>query len=144
QQAPNFELVALDGKPVSLESLRGSVVVVEFIAVPMGSSRKASQEVNKLAETFKDKPVKVLGVAARAKDDEAARKYFADLGLSYTGLLKGDDVAKQFQVKGFPSFYVIDREGKVVRFIQGTGDPTWTTRLQDAITAALGDGHASK
>jgi thiol-disulfide isomerase/thioredoxin len=41
-------------------------------------------------------------------------KYFEDKGFTYTMLLDGDDVAKQYGVKGTPGVYVVDKEKKVV------------------------------
>ncbi|MBC7833925.1 MAG: TlpA family protein disulfide reductase [Phycisphaerales bacterium] len=134
--APPFTLADGTGNQVSLDRLKGNVVVLEFFATTMGAAKRASPEVQKIAEEFKDQSVKVYGVACRERKDGEAAQYQKDLGLTYGLLLKGDEVAKQYQVKGFPSFAVIGADGKMVEFIQGTSTQGWQEKLATAVRTA--------
>lgn len=119
--APDWELKTLDGKPLSLKSLRGKVVILDFWASWCGPCKMAMPGLEKLHQRFKDKPVAIVGVNCREKSDptEAAGRVVKDLGLNYTQVIGGDDVAKTYLVKGIPCFYVIDTEGKIVYATSG-------------------------
>jgi len=132
--APAFELEQASGGKFSLSEQKGQVVVVGFWGAMFGASKNT---LTVLEETHKDlagKPVKVVGIACRT-DKAAAEKFFADSKATFPSLLGGDDIAKQFKVRGYPSVAVITGEGRVSAFFQSS--PT-KEELAKAIEVALG------
>lgn len=119
--APDWELKTIDGKPLSLKSLRGKVVVLDFWASWCGPCKMAMPGLEKIHQRFKGKPVAIVGVNCREKGDPVApaTKVVKDLGLNYTQVVGGDDVAKAYLVKGIPCFYIIDTEGKITYATSG-------------------------
>jgi protein-disulfide isomerase len=57
-----------------------------------------------------------------------------DNNYTYGLLLEGDDVATAYKVSGIPTFYVIDRDGKIAYIGVGAGSPD---ALETAIKKAL-------
>lgn len=112
--APEFLLDTPDGEPVSLSSLRGNVVVLDFWATWCGPCKLAMPGVQKLHEQYKDKPVKVIGISCWERKTANPQKYMAEKKLTYGLLLKGDDVADKYKLDGLPTFYVISPEGKII------------------------------
>jgi thioredoxin-related protein len=55
---------------------------------------------------------------------------------TYGLLLKGDDVAKAYKVKVFPSYFVIGKSGEIIVALNGFDEKTFTT-VRAAIEAAL-------
>jgi thiol-disulfide isomerase/thioredoxin len=115
-QAPPFALKAPDGRMVSLEGLRGKVVVLHFWASWCGYSKKSLPEMAKVYEAVKDKPgVVVYGVNCRQKPDGPDPIAMAkENGCLYAQLLKGDDVSNAYDVKGFPTLFAVGPDGKVI------------------------------
>lgn len=134
--APDFELTDADGKKVKLSSLKGSVVVLDFWGTWCIPCKKASPELQKIVEDYKDKPVKVYGLAIREASDEKPIAYMKDNHYTYGLLLKGDDVAKTYKVKVFPSYFVIGKNGEIIVTLNGFDEKTFTT-VRAAIEAAL-------
>lgn len=135
-EAPAWTLKTPDGKDVSLASLKGKVVVLDFWAVWCGPCKKAMPGVQKLHEKYKDKGVVIYGVNTWEREGNDPVAFMKDNNYSYGLLLKGDDVAKDYKVSGIPTFYVIDRNGKISYVGVGAGDES---ALEKAIEAALGD-----
>lgn len=119
RMAPDFELAGPDGKAVKLEELRGNVVVLDFWGTWCFPCKKSSPEVQKLHEKYKDKKVKVYGLAVRESDDQAPVKYMKDGNFTYPILLKADPVAEKFQVKSYPTFVVIGFDGSIIHEAKG-------------------------
>lgn len=119
--APDWDLKTPDGKTVSLKSLRGKVVIMDFWATWCGPCKMAMPGLEKLHQRYKDKPVAILGVNCRQRGEplEKVLGVVKDLGLNYTQVIEGDKVAEAYQVKGIPCFYVIDPEGKIVYATSG-------------------------
>jgi thiol-disulfide isomerase/thioredoxin len=136
--APLFELKESDGKPVSLESLRGKVVVLHFWATWCGYCKKSMPEMGKFCESVKDKPdVLVFGVNCKQRPTNPDPVTFAkEQGCGYTVLLNGDDVASAYQVQGYPTLYVVGRDGKIIHKERGAQADV-PTRLAPIIARAL-------
>ena len=138
--APPWELKYPDGKPVSLASLKGKVVVLHFWATWCGFCKKSMPEMAKLYDSVKDNPkVVIYGIncSQRANNPDPVA-YAKEQGCSYQVLLNGDDVSQAYEVHGFPTLFVIGPDGKVVYKERGM-QPDVTPRLEPVIKKALED-----
>ena len=72
-----------------------------------------------LYEKYKDQGFEIIAVDGKS-DTERATKFIEENGLTYTLLedSEGDSAitSKVFKVRGYPSSFLIDREGKVMYF----------------------------
>jgi thiol-disulfide isomerase/thioredoxin len=130
--APDWTLKNADGADVSLQSLRGTVVVLDFWATWCGPCKAAMPSVQKLHVKYEHEGVKIFGVNTWERGDP--EKYMKDNKLTYGLLLKGDKVAADYKVTGIPTFYVIGKDGKIV--LSELGKPNQKT-IEDAIESAL-------
>lgn len=138
--APPFELKGADGKPVSLASLRGKVVILHFWATWCGFCKKSMPEIQNLQEAVKDKPdVVLLGINASQRPNNPDPVAFAkEQGCTYTILVGGDSVSGAYQVQGFPTMYVIGRDGSIIHKERGA-QPEVARRLMPLIEKALAE-----
>jgi DsbE subfamily thiol:disulfide oxidoreductase len=112
--AAAFSLTTFSGAPVSLESLRGKIVVLNFWAswcVPACYDEAPTLE--RTWREYKDKGVTVVGVDIQDKE-EAAREFLSRFGHSFPNAPdpKGR-VAVDYGVYGVPETFFIDRKGRV-------------------------------
>lgn len=118
EAAPGFALKSADGSTVSLDSLRGNVVVLDFWGTWSLMSKQSGPEVQKLHERFKDRPVRVLGMAVRERSEDKPISYFKDRGFTYTLLLNADSAATQYGVRVYPTFVVVGPSGEILHKIE--------------------------
>jgi peroxiredoxin len=118
QPAPDFELKTLDGERVKLSDLRDKPVLLNFWASWCGPCRRELPVIVKLHEELRAKGLVVFGVNNEGKD--IARQYTDKAGLTFPTL---DDsrrkVYRMYRVRNIPSMFLIDRNGRVVRFFRG-------------------------
>lgn len=110
----DFTLVDLNGKPWTLKSLRGNVVLVNFWATWCPPCRKEMPDLDALYRQFRDQGLVILAIS----DEEAATvKAFVDQKqkVGYPVLLDpGRRINELFRVEGIPKTFVYDRNGKLV------------------------------
>lgn len=116
--APDWTLTSATGEEVSLKSLRGKIVVLDFWATWCGPCKMAMPGLQKLHEKFKDQPVAIFGVNCREKHPNPMA-YIKKKGYTYGQLLKGNAVASAYGVGGIPAFYIIDKDGKILHIGRG-------------------------
>ncbi len=113
--APVFTLKDAEGKSVSLNALRGKVVLLDFWATWCGPCKRAMPKLEKIHKKYKDQPVAVYGVSVwERKADADPGGYLKKAGYTYPTLVKGDKVAEQYKVKGIPALFLIGPDGKVI------------------------------
>jgi thiol-disulfide isomerase/thioredoxin len=113
--APAFALKNPDGQEVSLASQKGRVVLLDFWATWCGPCKMAMPGVQKLHEKYQGKKVSIFGVNTWERGSvEKPKSYMADHKYTYTLLLGGDALAKQYGLSGIPTFVLIGPDGKIL------------------------------
>ncbi|HZL27330.1 MAG TPA: TlpA disulfide reductase family protein [Acidobacteriaceae bacterium] len=114
--APDFTLAMLDGTPVTLESLRGHVVVLDFWGtwcVACVAEMPALRAVQKNFQGNKD--VIFIAVNPGWSDDtpEKIRNFVRTKHLDIPVALASTDVAKSLNTTSLPWLVVLDRQGHI-------------------------------
>lgn len=130
--APAFSAKDASGAELSAESLKGKVVVMEFWGTMFKSSTANAADMKSLAGEVGD-GAKFVSFACRELDQNRAKDFWTKNGMSYTLVPSGDDVAKNYKISGYPSYYVIGKDGNVAAFFQ---DFPGKDKLKAAIDAA--------
>jgi thiol-disulfide isomerase/thioredoxin len=141
--APEFSLKTPAGDTVTLSSLRGKIVVLEFAGSWCIPLRDAHPELEDLAQRYKSKDVVVYLVNVREK---SASNMVSDLSrgsFTFGLLLNGDATAAAYNIKRYPSYCVIDKDGLLKLTEAGFVKGQTMAAVGNAIEAALGNPLAS-
>ena len=113
--APHFDLTRLDrpGK-LSLASLRGKVVVLNFWASWCDPCKTESPRLEAAWQRFRAQGVVVVGVDAQDFSGDA-RSFMRRYGMTYPNVHDGPgNVLPKYGVTGFPETYFVARNGRLV------------------------------
>jgi thiol-disulfide isomerase/thioredoxin len=114
-------LPAVDGRTVDFGELRGEVVLLDFWATWCKPCREATPHLERLHRRMEGKPFAIVGVSAD-RDREALDAYLAEEGLPWPQIWDGSrQVTRAFGVDSWPSYLVIDHEGRPVSKLTGWG-----------------------
>jgi peroxiredoxin len=116
--APDWTLYATNSKKVSLSQLKGKVVLMDFYFIGCHNCMDALGSLNNLYEKYKGQNFEIASITARDKL-KSVLAFDRNNHIKYPSYVNGADVAKSYHVTGFPTFYFIDKEGKVANVTLG-------------------------
>jgi peroxiredoxin len=111
KRAPDFTLLTLDGKEVSLSQFRGKVVLLNFWAT---SCPACDEETPYIQAVFDNWPHDQLEIITVSIGERAAfvRSFVESRGLTFPTLLDSDETVSQiYQVSYFPTTFFINADG---------------------------------
>jgi len=132
--APAISGTDIDGEKVSLDDMKGKVVLVNFWASWCPPCAAEAPALRAIHSRYKDRGFRILGVnldAARegagdAKQVQAAvRRFVINFGIDWPNVLNSDasgDIAKNYGVTEIPITFLIDRDGKIAQVDQAGVD----------------------
>lgn len=116
--APAFTLPDIHGTSVSLSSLRGKTVILNFWATWCPPCRREIPDFISLQSQYGSKGLQIVGVALDEPD--AVKAFAVQYGMNYLVLLGTDDIARRYGgITGIPTTFIIDKSGKIVNQFEG-------------------------
>jgi len=113
---PDFSLPDMDGEMHALQDYRGKVVLINFWATWCPPCRREMPALERLFQTLSEEPFAVLAVN-QWEDADHVFAYMGDLNVFPSFPILFDpqsSVSEEFGVKGLPTSFLLDRQGRVV------------------------------
>lgn len=134
---PAITAKTLDGNGVTLEELKGRVILVNFWATWCVPCLHEMPAFERLHRDYEGSGLSLLGVNIQ-EDRQTIERYATRLALTFTLLSDGDGgMTKAYGVVGMPTSFLIARDGRPVAL--AVGDREWDSpparRLIEALLA---------
>jgi peroxiredoxin len=132
--APSFSLPDTSGNPVSLDSYKGKVLLVDFWASWCVPCRHENPNVVKAYQKFHPKGLEILGVSLDEKRDRWIAAIIKDnLSWQHVSDLKGwnNSAAKLYAIRSIPNNYLIGKDGKIIA--KGLHGDELTKKLEEVL-----------
>src|SRR5258708_22600855 len=140
--APDFKLKAVAGArgSVSLNGLRGKVVVVDFWGTFCEPCKKSFPKLQDLSAKYAGSGLQIVGISEDEADDKDKIPGFADTyGAKFTIAWDEDkSAARKYKPETMPSSFIIDKKG-VVRFAHVGYHDGDETEIEKEIKGLLGE-----
>ena len=110
--------VWINSEPLTLKSLQGRVVLIEFWTFACYNCRNTLPTVKKWDAQYRDKGLTVIGVHTPESDLERneadLRREIAALGIKYPVVTDNDYATwKAYEVEAWPTLFLLDKQGRV-------------------------------
>jgi thiol-disulfide isomerase/thioredoxin len=136
RMAPPFAVTTLDGQHISLDDLKGKVVLIDFWATWCGPCREALPHIQEIAKKFQGQPLVILSVSLDSQESKW-KEFVAKNHMTWLNCRDGSfegPVAKLFDVHAIPHTFTIDADG--VLQDEHVGDAAIEGKLKKQIARA--------
>jgi thiol-disulfide isomerase/thioredoxin len=135
--APGFTLTSLDGQQVSLASLKGKVVMVNFLATWCVPCRQEMPHLEALYQRYNSLGFELLAVNVEKNNADGARKWLQETPVTFKVLTDpNNEITKLYKVQTMPSTVLVARDG-TMRFIHHGYKPGYENDYQTQVRALL-------
>jgi thiol-disulfide isomerase/thioredoxin len=136
--AANFRVTTLDGKNITLESLAGKVVLLDFWAIWCPPCHIALPHLKKIVTEFAGQPFVALSISLDS-DDGKWREFTSKNHMTWPQYRDGGysgEISRLYGVQGVPTTAIIDAEGVLQRQFVGSEDIEGKLRQLVALATA--------
>jgi peroxiredoxin len=134
--APDFTLMSLESQVVQLRALRGRLVLLNFWATWCAPCVHEMPSMERLYQTFKQTDFVLLAVSMDRQGEKVAKPFVEQLKVTFPILLdRTSEVGHQYGVRGLPTTYLIDPDGRLIGAAIGARE--WYRTEAKALIAGL-------
>jgi len=116
--APNWTLYNTEGEKISLSQLKGKIIVLDFFFVGCTGCMQTLAPLDKLYEKYKNKNFVLLSISER-DNKQLVTAFKKSQRIKNQMFPDGGNVTKLYHTTVYPTFYLIDQEGKIADVITG-------------------------
>lgn len=135
--APDFNLPKVGGGYVRLSSLRGQVVILDFMATWCGPCETELAHLDEIYNTYGSSQVRILSIDVDSSESESLLSTYADnQDIAWDILMdtNGINNAAGYDVSSIPTLVIVDQDGRIAYRAVGI---TQASTLQAEINALL-------
>ena len=111
QSDKDFTLTSIDGEEITLSTLKGTVVLLDFWATWCPPCRKSIPVFVAMYNKYHDQGFTVLGISMEEKS--VLTKYRDEHNIPYPILLGTKEVGRIYEVSAIPKIVILDKKGEV-------------------------------
>lgn len=131
--APNFSLTAWNGENIEVYQLKGNGILIEFLSTKCFACDYVIPDINKLYGKFKKENIQIIGILFNdeIKEPQKLFEFAKDRGIQYPLFLCDVKIKKLYNIYGFPNFFILNREKKIVQIYRGITEDTFGLLSKD-------------
>jgi peroxiredoxin len=119
--APAFHLTTVDNRRVSLEALKGKVVLVNYWATWCGPCRIGMPGFQDVYQDYRDQDFTILAISRdRPRDISKVEAYVDERGITFPVGMEDQELREAFgRFNSLPTSFLIDRKGRIRHEVTG-------------------------
>lgn len=118
---PEIKVKDLDNREVAAFNFKNKLLLIEFGSTVCGANPLANPMLNRLNKKYNVKDVAIVSIYSEETPDQV-KKYIESNNLEFPIYLGSKKIKRDFKTVGTPGFYLVDKDGKVIKSYNGYSD----------------------
>jgi|GEM_PF-2355210 len=118
QPAPEFSLADQNGQQFTLTNYRGKPTIIKFWGTWCGYCKKSLPLLRNVLTRYNDN-INIVGISANEPEGADPQGYLDKNKYRFKTLVSGEKVAVDYKVAGFPTIYLLDKDGIIIKSFVG-------------------------
>ena len=136
-QAPEWTLENTNEEYTALDKLNGKVVMLQFTSVSCGPCKASIPFLNNLTEDYDASEFELIAIECTSFNNHVLDAYIKRNRINYTLLKSTKEIKKDYAIKAFPMFIILDKERKIKHIIRGYGGSKTENQIRESIRALI-------
>jgi thiol-disulfide isomerase/thioredoxin len=112
--APDWELLSVKNKKINLTALRGKLVLIDFFYKGCFPCILTFPALQSLHQKYRAKGLMVIGINPVDRKEDDIPSFLLKHGVTYPVLFSGQEIENDYHISGYPTLYLIDKNGRVI------------------------------
>lgn len=112
--APPWQLTTQAGENISLSDYKGKPVILHFWATWCPYCKKLQPKLAELEQKYQHSGIKIVAISFNEDEGAAPQDELKERGYDFITAVEGESVANQYGVRGTPTTFFINRQGKAI------------------------------
>jgi thiol-disulfide isomerase/thioredoxin len=112
--APPWQLSTQSGEPISLSDYQGKPVILHFWATWCPYCKKLQPKLVELEKKYQSSGIKIVSISFNEDDGAMPQDEIKKRGYDFVTAVNGESVVKKYGVRGTPTTFFINRQGKAI------------------------------
>ncbi len=135
KKAPQFSARDMNGNEISTDVMKGKVTILNFWFTKCKPCVAEIPDLNKLYDKYKDNK-DVMFASITFSSDKQVKEFMKNHKINFPVVTGAKDICKKFNVMGYPTTVIIDKDGNIVDQVIG-GIPNVDEELSEIIDIIL-------
>jgi len=135
--APDWTLQTGDKLPFSLSDLKSKVAMIQFTSVSCGPCKASIPFLKELTSMYKEEDFDFVAIECTSRNTNVLKSYMNRNHFDYNFLLASKQVLKDYSIRSFPVFYILDENRKIKNVIYGYGKGATDEKVKTIINEMI-------
>lgn len=138
KEAPGGTLQTDDNESFSLTDLNSKVVMIQFTSVACGPCKASIPFLKELSTAYTKEDFDFVAIECSSRNTNVLKSYMNSNDFDYTFLLSTKKVKKNYAIKSFPVFFILDEIRIIREVIYGYGKGSTAPKITTLINKLIG------
>ena len=131
--APDWKLPMVQGDSIQLSKIGKNLILLEFWFPHCKGCVQAVPDLNEIREKYNTRGLLMFGIEFTKKSEKVLIEYIGKQKIEFPTLFMGKGVSKEYGVYAAPTFFLIDKKGKIVYTSVGLNKEQLIKEIDDNI-----------
>ena len=135
--APDWILNDVHKNKIALKELKSKILMIQFTSLNCGPCEVSIPFLKQLATEYNKKDFDFVSIESGTENSDVIKRHQEKNKLNYKFLISTKDIKSNYQINGFPVFFILDQNRMIKKIIMGYRKGKTEKEIRDTIAGLI-------